>query len=245
MYKCKYLDLPGNYFKVNNDKNQSDGIYRCGALRAELGIYPYRCDNCRQYSPSNIIMPEISISSHYLIFREPKKYTRALDSNQKLGKYHPWREGMNPNFDQFSKQIHHVKNQNLDAIEYFTDRLRDILNDNEEYVICVIPSSEKGFVNSGIRTVAKRLCQPPIIDGTNVIIRNRTMEPNHTSKQKRSFEQELDSLTIIKEEIIKGKQVLLLDDVATRGYSLNAGRQKLKEAGAILVAAIALGHTQF
>lgn len=71
------------------------------------------------------------------------------------------------------------------------------------------------------------------------------MKPNHTSKQKRSFEQELDSITIDKEEIIKGKQVLLLDDVATRGNSLNAGRQKLKEAGAILVAAIALGHTQF
>ncbi|MGP8329253.1 MAG: phosphoribosyltransferase [Methanosarcinaceae archaeon] len=59
------------------------------------------------------------------------------------------------------------------------------------------------------------------------------------------MEQELDSLTIVKKEIIKGKQVLLLDDVATRGYSLNAGRLKLKEAGALLVAAIALGHTQF
>ncbi|MCK5343154.1 MAG: phosphoribosyltransferase, partial [Candidatus Heimdallarchaeota archaeon] len=192
-----------------------------------------------------IIMPEISILSHHLIFREPKKYTRALDSNQTLGKYHPWREGMNPNFDQFSQQIHDVKNQKPDTIEYFTDRLHDILNDNEEYVICVIPSSKKGLADSGIRSVAKRLCQPPIIDGTDIIIRNRTVEPNHTSKQKRSLELELDSITIAKKEIIKGKQVLLLDDVATRGHSLNAGRLKLKVAGAILVAAIALGHTQF
>lgn len=244
MYKCKYLELPGNYFKVNNDKNQSDGIYRCGALRAELGIYPYRCDNCRQYSPSNIIMPEISISSHCRIFREPEKYAMSLESNQSLGKYHPWRSGINPKFDSFSKQILDIKNPKPDAIEYFTNQLRDILNDNEEYVICVIPSSKKGLADSGIRTVAKQLCQLPIIDGTNVIIRNRTMVPNHLSAQKRSLEEELDSLTI-DEGIIRYKQVLLLDDITTRGISFKAARLKLKDAGAFLVAAIALGHTQF
>ena len=245
MYKCKYLELPGNYFKVNNDKNQSDGIYKCGALRAELGIYPYRCDNCRQYSPSNIIMPEISISSYHRIFHEPEKYAMSLESNKSLGKYHPWRSGMNPKFDSFSKQILDIKNQKPDAIEYFTNRLHDILNDNEEYVICVIPSSKKGLADSGIRAVAKRLCQFPVIDGTDVIIRNRTMVPNHLSTQKRSLEEELDSLTIDNEEIIRCKQVLLLDDVTTRGISFKAARQKLKDAGAILVAAIALGQTQF
>lgn len=245
MYKCKYLELPGNYFKVNNDKNQSDGIYKCGALRAELGIYPYRCDNCRQYSPSNIIMPEISISSYHRIFHEPEKYAMSLESNKSLGKYHPWRSGMNPKFDSFSKQILDIKNQKPDAIEYFTNQLRDILNDNEEYVICVIPSSKKGLADSGIRAVAKRLCQLPIIDGTNVIIRNRTMDPNHLSAKKRSLEEELDSLTIDNEGIIRYKQVLLLDDITTRGISFKAARLKLKDAGAFLVAAIALGQTQF
>ena len=245
MYKCKYLELPGNYFKVNNDKNQSDGIYKCGALRAELGIYPYRCDNCRQYSPSNIIMPEISISSYHRIFHEPEKYAMSLESNKSLGKYHPWRSGMNPKFDSFSKQILDIKNQKPDAIEYFTNQLRDILNNNEEYVICVIPSSKKGLADSGIRAVAKRLCQLPIIDGTNVIIRNRTMDPNHLSAKKRSLEEELDSLTIDNEGIIRYKQVLLLDDITTRGISFKAARLKLKDAGAFLVAAIALGQTQF
>ena len=245
MYKCKYLELPGNYFKVNNDKNQSDGIYKCGALRAELGIYPYRCDNCRQYSPSNIIMPEISISSYHRIFHEPEKYAMSLESNKSLGKYHPWRSGMNPKFDSFSKQILDIKNQKPDAIEYFTNQLHDILNDNEEYVICVIPSSKKGLADSGIRAVAKRLCQLPIIDGTNVIIRNRTMDPNHLSAKKRSLEEELDSLTIDNEGIIRYKQVLLLDDITTRGISFKAARLKLKDAGAFLVAAIALGQTQF
>ena len=248
MYKCKYLKLPGNHFTLNkSDNNRGDAVYGCGVWRDKLGIYPYRCNDCRHYSPSNIIMPEIPLLFYYRIFREPEKYTRALDSNQTLGKYHikGKTNARNTMHDEYSKSIIDFKKQKPDAIEYFTKQLSDILNDNEEYVICVIPSSKKGLADSGIRTVAKRLCQLPIIDGTDVIIRNRTMEPNHTSKQRRSFEQELDSITVVKEEIIKGKQVLLLDDVATRGYSLNAGRQKLKEAGAILVAAIAIGHTQF
>ena len=244
MYKCKYLELPGNYFKVNSDKNQSNGIYKCGALRAELGIYPYRCDNCKQYSPSNLIMPKISKSSNHRIFHESEKYEMSFESNKSLGKYHPHRGGINPKFNSFSKQILNIKKQKADAIEYFTNQLRDILNENEEYVICVIPSSKKGLADSGIRAVAKQLCKLPVIDGTNVIIRNRTMDPNHLSAQKRSLEEELDSLTIDNEEIIRCKQVLLLDDITTRGISFKAARQKLKDAGAILVAAIALGQTQ-
>lgn len=246
MYKCKYLKLPGNHFASNkSDENLVDGVYECGVRRDKLGIYPHRCNDCRHYSPSNVIMPEIQISSYYRIFREPEKYARALDSNQTLGKYHPWRDGMNPNFDSFSEQIYDVKKQKSDAIENFTNQLRDILNDNKEYVICVIPRHQKGTAPSGIRTIAKRLCKFPVIDGTDVIIRTETVKRNSAKGPKRSFELELSTLAIVKEEIIKGKQVLLLDDVATRGNSLNAGRQKLKEVGAILVAAIALGHTQF
>jgi len=245
MYKCKYLKLPGNHFKCNNDKNQGDGVYECGVLRGKLGVYPHRCNGCKQYSPSNIIMPEIPISSYCRIFHEPEKYTQALDSNQALGKYHPWRGGTNPNFDQFSNDILNVKRKSPNAIEYFTNRLRGILNDNEEYVICVIPSSEKGLIDSGIRTIAKHLWHPLSIDGTDVILRNRPVDSNHLSSKKRSLEEELDSLTIDNEEIIRCKQVLLLDDITTRGISFKAARQKLTDAGATLVAAIALGQTQF
>ena len=245
MYKCKYLKLPGNHFTSNNsDENLGDDVYGCGVWRDKLGKYPCRCNDCRHYSPSNIIMPNIPISSYYRIFREPEKYMMSLESNQSLGKYHPWRSGVNPNFDSFSQQILDIKNQKPDAIEYFTNRLHDILNENEEYVICVIPSSKKGLADSGIRAVVKRLCKLSVIDGTDVIIRNRTMDPNHLSAQKRSLEEELDSLTIDNEKIIRCKQVLLLDDITTRGISFKAARQKLKDAGAILVAAIALGQTQ-
>ncbi|MDF1534567.1 MAG: phosphoribosyltransferase [Methanosarcinaceae archaeon] len=78
-----------------------------------------------------------------------------------------------------------------------------------------------------------------------MIIRNKTINSNHLSAKKRSLEEELDSLTIDNEEIIRYKQVLLLDDITTRDISFKAARQKLTDAGATLVAAIALGQTQF
>jgi len=256
MYKCKYLKLPGNYFTSNYYKNGVAGIFECGLWHHELGTSPHRCKDCRYFSPSDIIMPEIIINNDPItkytnsfncrIFLEPEKWKLALESNMTLGKYNKMgiTNYRNVNHDEFSKLIVKLKNQDPDVIDYFSNELCDILNDKEEFVICVIPSSQKGLVDSGIRTIAERLCRPPIIDGTGVIVRNKNVPSNHKTNKRRSMELELSSLTTIKEEIIKGKQVLLLDDVATKGISFKAGRQKLKEAGAILVAAIALGHTQ-
>lgn len=45
--------------------------------------------------------------------------------------------------------------------------------------------------------------------------------------------------------LIKGKNVLLLDDVRTTGNSLSACKQVLEEAGALTVQCLALGQTQW
>jgi len=218
MYKCKYLKFTGKYF-TSTVKNESsdEGVYECGIWRDKLGTSANRCNDCKYYSPSNIIMPEKTThvepiskqtnSSYCRIFHEPEKYNMALQSNQSLVKYHPWRDGTNKNYNEYSKLILSLKNQkpNPDAIDYFANQLSDIFNDNEEYVICVIPSSKKGLAPSGTRIIAKRLCNSPIIDGTDVIIRNRAVKPNHTKGPRRSLELELSSLTIAKKEVIKGK----------------------------------------
>lgn len=68
MYKCKYLKLPGNHFtSCKRDENQGDDVYRCGVWRDKLGLYPCRCNDCKYYSPSNIIMPDRPILSYYRI----------------------------------------------------------------------------------------------------------------------------------------------------------------------------------
>jgi predicted amidophosphoribosyltransferase len=129
------------------------------------------------------------------------------------------------------------------AIKYFTNRLLVILSDTEEYVICVIPTHAVGTAPSGIRTIAKRLCSPPIIDGTDVL--SRVFEiPKKAIDGSRDLQVEMESLTVRNKSIVKGRQVLLLDDVTTTGTSLKAGKYLLERAGVALIALLALAKTQ-
>jgi len=52
----------------------------------------------------------------------------------------------------------------------------------------------------------------------------------------RNLQKEIRSLTVRNENIIKGQQVLLMDDTTVTGTSLKAGRIVLKRTGAKIVA---------
>jgi len=47
------------------------------------------------------------------------------------------------------------------------------------------------------------------------------------------------------ETVVKGRQVLLLDDVTTTGTSLKAGKYLIERAGAEMVALLALAKTKW
>lgn len=178
------------------------------------------------------------------IFSNPKSNSYDLTSARfYLDNYYPYCNGNNEKFNEFSRLILDVKNQKPSAILYFTTRLRPTFSFKEEYVICVMPSHELGSNPSGIRTIAKNLSCPPIIDGTDVIIRVKEMQKKSTGGS-RHLDSEIASIIIRNENIVKDKQVLLLDDVTTSGTSLKAGRFRLEKAGAKLVIMHALALTE-
>lgn len=194
------------------------------------------------------------------IFRDPEK-NKLIDSDPEkniltLGKYYPKYDRQYKDMDKFSSLVLDIKKdeKKLDtksieyhyykeAISYFRDRLLSILSDTEEYVICVIPTHAVGTAPSGIRTIAKRLCSHPIIDGTDVISRAFEMQKKSIGGS-RDLKLEIKSITMRNESVIKGRQVLLLDDVTTTGTSLKAGKYVVEGAGAKIVALLALAKTQ-
>jgi len=106
-----------------------------------------------------------------------------------------------------------------------------------------MPTHAVGTAQSGIRTIAKRLCSPPIIDGIDVL--SRAFEiPKKAIDGSRDLPVEIESLTVRNKSIVKGRQVLLLDDVTTTGTSLKAGKYLLERAGVALIALLALAKTQ-
>ncbi|RZN36957.1 MAG: phosphoribosyltransferase [Methanosarcinales archaeon] len=177
------------------------------------------------------------------IFRDPENNTVALQEIFNLGIYHPWQDGHNPNFDEFSRVILDVKDQHIQGINYFVNRLRSVLSGNDEYVICIIPTHAVGTEPSGIRTIAKQLCSHQVTDGTDVI--SRALEiPEKTMGGSGDIQLEIESLTVLNENAVRGRQVLLLDDVTTTGTSLKAGKHLIEQAGAELVVLLALAKTQ-
>jgi len=133
------------------------------------------------------------------------------------------------------------------AINYFADRLHSILSDRDKYVICVHPTHKKGIVFTGMRTIAKCLCKRSSqrIDGKDVLLRAFEIPKKSIGGGgERDLQKEIISLTVRNENIIRGQQVLLMDDITTTGTSLKAGKIVLKRAGAKIVALLALGKTQ-
>ena len=183
-------------------------------------------------------------TTHCRIFRDSEKNMVTLQEIFDLGGYHPWHDGHNPNFDEFSRLILDVKDQRKKGINYFTNRLRSILSDTEEYVICVIPTHAVGTAPSGIRTIAKQLCSHPIIDGTDAISRAFEIQKK-TVGGSRDMQLEIKSLAVTNESVVRGRQVLLLDDVTTTGTSLKAGKYLIEQAGAEIVVLLALARTQW
>lgn len=255
--KCCFL------FKTEEKRQNGENLYLCRRRDMKIGWPNKLCSNCnkyfRYYSSSKIKSNE-SVTGEYItpetdiiekvrckIFVNPEKYITSIYSNQKLETYHSMAGGQNPNFDEISEKILKVKHNEENAVQYFTKRLQSILANNEEYVICVVPNHDCGICTSGMMNIAKRLCKQPIIDGTECIRRKIAVEKKSKDVYRdidpEKLNREIESLTIDNADLIKGKQVLLLDDIATTGTSLEAGRYKLKEAGADLVAAIVLGHT--
>ncbi|MEA2045511.1 MAG: phosphoribosyltransferase family protein [Euryarchaeota archaeon] len=194
------------------------------------------------------------------IFRDPKRnklINPDLESNIiSLGTYYPKHGRPYKDMDKFSSMILDIKKdeRKLDkksfeyyyhkkAITYFTNQLRDILSNTEEYVICVMPTHAIGTAPSGIRTIARQLSSPPIVDGTDVL--SRVFEiAKKAMGGSRDLQLEIKSLTVINESAVKGRQVLLLDDVVTTGTSLKAGKYLIERAGAKMVVLLALAKTQ-
>ena len=108
--------------------------------------------------------------------------------------------------------------------------------------MCVMPSSRKGTRPSGIRTIAESLCSSRVINGTDCILRTENVPKKHLGG-KRDVEAEIGSLGVQNENKIRGKTILLLDDVTTTGATFEAGTYLLKKSGAMDVIALALSKT--
>lgn len=172
---------------------------------------------------------------------------REVELNSVLfyGTYHPYRNGTNSLFDQFSSKILNLKQNDSSSIEYFYNLLKDYFTGS--FAIVIIPSHDPTIENSGVRSLALKLCEKnsQIINGTSWLKRTKKIQ-KLASGGIRKIDVHLNSLIV---NLPYGFNqfnlpILLLDDVTTTNNSLNAGKQLLSEARFNAIQAFALAQTQ-
>lgn len=161
-----------------------------------------------------------------------------------LGDYHPyWSEGRkNPKFDAFSGKILDVKSAQPDerALVYFAGKIGNLVKPG--VTITVVPGHDPVKIDSGIRTIAQILALDDRIDATSCLVRHKKIEKLATGGS-RHPKVHHDSIVVRNINLIKGANVLLLDDVSTSNNSILVCKELLLKAGAAKVTCFALGQT--
>lgn len=159
-----------------------------------------------------------------------------------LGIYHPYRGGSNPEFDKFSSLVLSLKNQNQEGLLHFLTALTPLFR--TDIAVAVVPSHDPANTTSGMKILAKALINKTNrIDAVDCLKRITKVDKLATGGN-RSVQNHLASIQVHQPELIKGRAVLLLDDVTTTHNSLTACRTLLLNAGAASVQAYALAQTQ-
>lgn len=164
-----------------------------------------------------------------------------------IGHYHRYwnyypNKHKNPKFDSFSGKVLDLKNLKIDAINYFYGILEKKIRKNIR--ICAVPSSIAEKKDSGTYRLVKKLAKDNNrLNCLETLIRHTSVEPAH-SGGKRSIQKHLSSIEISESDLIKGKDVLIIDDVYTSGNSIRACKKILIEkGGARFVQPFVLGRT--
>jgi predicted amidophosphoribosyltransferase len=154
--------------------------------------------------------------------------------------YYPVYSGL---FNPVSQLILDFKNCNPESFSYFKSMTSYWIKQNlhDPYMICAVPSSKGGFVNS-ITRLAEKLSGDHsfLIDGSQCIVKLMTHE-SFCKTNKRDADL-LKRSTFISDHV-NGYNILLLDDITSSGTSFNVISQMLLDKGALSVTCLAMGQT--
>jgi len=158
--------------------------------------------------------------------------------------------------DEFSQLILLFKNYSTlspkakkDFIDYFAEEIVSIVKKNslKPDIVIPIPSSEAFTISDGHKDLSRRLAEMlGIEDGTNALIRIKTVRKSSTALpgERPSFEEHYRTMIVNTAFNLKGKKVLLFDDVYTKGNTARAAATRIFEAGAEDVWIMTLGKTK-
>jgi hypothetical protein len=162
-----------------------------------------------------------------------KRHERYWGNVAIYGDYKPWTAhkeagGDWSNFDEHSRHILSLKNGNDASARYFADMIEPELGDG--IVIVTVPSHDPASAGKGLKTLSALLAKNGNrVDGSGCLVRTKKIEKLAHGGD-RSQDVHLNSISVRNANLIKGKDVLLLDDVTKTGNSFHVreGRRRCR-----------------
>ncbi len=151
--------------------------------------------------------------------------------------------------DDVSKRVLAFKKGEQDAIEHFMQETRLLFMhhqiDKTTFSVATIPSSTVGKAHKGFSQFFRGLSSAFPIDNptSNILYRTDSKQPAHLKGDRSTKANESTIAVHKKHGNIKGKNIILFDDILTSGNSMKAGIDVLKKKGANILFAIVMGRT--
>lgn len=163
-----------------------------------------------------------------------------------FGPYKPWswhkaEGGNSTNYPSYSGKILDFKEGKDNAIEYFYTLVEPELGN--DFAIAIVPPHDPDKESPALKRLAQRLAASGSRTDASVCLVRMEKIAKLAGGGNRSVDVHLRTIAVVRPDLIRGRDVLVLDDVTTSGNSLTACQRLLLDAGAARVQPIALGST--
>lgn len=219
-----------------------DSRWRCNSCGKEIFESEFFCEECEKSLPYN----NKTVCNH--CGREtvnPTEYCStcketmvSVDKARSVFKYERPISGL----------IKKAKYDNGKYIlDYFADKLSFIYLSNffRSEVVCCVPMSEKRLKKrkyNQSEILAKKVSERINVPFTDCIAKVKETERQATLTRKERLKNLIGSFKVTDKKAVRGKNVLLVDDVSTTGATAEAIAAKLKKAGALRVHLITVAN---
>lgn len=145
-----------------------------------------------------------------------------------------------------SRRLLELKKNDLGGVTYWARRVREAFGNSSQRVLAIaMPSHSVGPAQPNVKLRRLFTLITSITDLSDCLVRQTAVIQSHKAKpgSRPTAKTHLDSLAIASREKLADRDILLIDDVLTRGASMQAARAKLLYGGARTVSCLALTRT--
>lgn len=216
--------------------------WRCNACGKEIFDGKFFCEDCENKLPYNINAlcnhcgRALKVPSDYCL--TCKGVLTSIDKARAVFKYEKPISGL----------IKRAKYDNHKYIlDYFAEKLSFLYfaNFSSAEVVCFVPMSEKRLKKrkyNQSEILALKVSEKIGVPFTDCIVKIKETERQAKLNRSERLKNLTDSFKVADKKAVRGKNVLLVDDVSTTGATAEAVASKLKKAGALRVYLITVAN---